>query len=52
MKLDCSELGMVMTIVKTADDTQGRSLEMEWTLSPRSGQTIQTKSFLCGLHYS
>jgi mannose-6-phosphate isomerase-like protein (cupin superfamily) len=39
MKLDCSELGMVMTIVKAADDTQGRSLEMEWTLSPKSGGT-------------
>lgn len=39
MQLDCSELGMVMTIVKTAQDTQGRSLEMEWTLSPNSSGT-------------
>lgn len=39
MKLDCSELGMVMTIVKTGKDTQGQSLEMEWTLSPKSGGT-------------
>ena len=39
MKLDCSELGMVMTILKTGDDTQGQSLEMEWTLSPNSGGT-------------
>ena len=36
MKLDCSEIGMVMTIVKTGTDTQGQSLEMEWTLSPNS----------------
>jgi mannose-6-phosphate isomerase-like protein (cupin superfamily) len=39
MKLDCPELGMVMTIVKTAKDTHGKSLEMEWTLSPNSGGT-------------
>lgn len=39
MKFDCSELGMVMTIVKTAHDTDGESLEMEWTISPKSGGT-------------
>lgn len=39
MNLDCSEIGMIMTIVKTAKDTQGKSLEMEWTLSPNSGGT-------------
>lgn len=39
MQLDCTELGMVMTIVKTAKDTNGKSLEMEWRLSPRSGGT-------------
>lgn len=38
-QLDCSELGMVMTIVKTAKDTDGQSLEMEWTLAPNSGGT-------------
>ena len=39
MQLDCTELGMVMTIVKTSKDTGGKSLEMEWTLSPNSGGT-------------
>lgn len=39
MKLDCTELGMVMTIVKTSKDTNGESLEMEWILSPNSGGT-------------
>lgn len=39
MKLDCTELGMVMTIVKTSKDTAGKSLEMEWLLSPNSGGT-------------
>ena len=39
MQLDCTELGMVMTIVKTAKDTDGKSLEMEWKLSPKSGGT-------------
>lgn len=39
MQLDCTELGMVMTIVKTSKDTDGKSLEMEWTLSPNSGGT-------------
>ena len=39
LTLDCSEFGMVMTITKTAKDTKGKSLEMEWTLSPNSGGT-------------
>ena len=39
MHLDCTELGMLMTIVKTSKDTDGKSLEMEWTLSPNSGGT-------------
>lgn len=39
MELDCTELGMVMTIVKTSKDTDGKSLEMEWTLYPNSGGT-------------
>ena len=39
MQLDCLEIGMVMTIKKTSKDTNGRSLEMEWTLSPQSGGT-------------
>ncbi len=39
MKLDCTELGMVMTIVKSSKDTDGKSLEMEWTLSPKSEGT-------------
>lgn len=39
MQLDCTELGMVMTIVKNSNDTGGKSLEMEWTLSPNSGGT-------------
>lgn len=39
MQLDCSELGMVMTIVKNSKETNGKSLEMEWTLSPNSGGT-------------
>ena len=39
MQLDCSELGMVMTIVKSSTDTDGKSLEMEWILSPNSGGT-------------
>jgi mannose-6-phosphate isomerase-like protein (cupin superfamily) len=39
MQLDCTELGMVMTIVKSSKDTDGKSLEMEWVLSPNSGGT-------------
>ena len=39
MQLDCTELGMVMTIVKASKDTDCKSLEMEWTLSPNSGGT-------------
>ncbi|WP_170114108.1 cupin domain-containing protein [Pontibacter mucosus] len=39
MRLDCTELGMVMTIVKSSRDTNGESLEMEWILSPHSGET-------------
>ncbi len=39
MQLDCTEFGMVMTILKTSKDTDGKSLEMEWTLSPKSGGT-------------
>ena len=39
MNLDLKELGMDMTIVKTAKDTGGQSFEMKWTLSPNSGGT-------------
>lgn len=39
MKIDCQELGILMTVVKTAEDTSGKSLEMEWTLAPNSGGT-------------
>ena len=39
MQLDCTELGMVMTIVKASKDTDGKSLEMKWTLAPNSGGT-------------
>lgn len=39
MQLDCTELGMAMTIVRTSQDTDGKSFEMEWTLSPNSGGT-------------
>lgn len=39
MKLDCTALGMVMTIIKTSRDTHGSSLEMEWTISPKSEGT-------------
>lgn len=39
MQIDCRELGMLMTVVKTAADTSGKSLEMEWTLAPNSGGT-------------
>jgi hypothetical protein len=35
--LDCKEIGMTMTIVKSSDDTNGKSLEMEWLLAPRPG---------------
>ena len=39
MRLDCRQIGMVMTIVKTSDDTEGKSFEMEWVLSPRAEST-------------
>lgn len=39
LQLDCTELGMMMTIIKTAKDTNGNSLEMEWTITPKSGGT-------------
>jgi quercetin dioxygenase-like cupin family protein len=39
MKLDCSALGMVMTILKTSKDTHGKALVMEWTLLPNAGGT-------------
>ena len=39
MQLDCTELGMLLTIMKTSKDTDGQSLEMEWTISPNSGGT-------------
>ena len=56
MQLDCSEIGMVMNIVKTGKDTNGKALEMEWVLSPRSGGTpvhihphaIETYEILAG----
>ncbi len=39
MTLDCTELGMVMTIVKSGAETNGRSLEMEWVVAPHAGGT-------------
>ena len=56
MQLDCTELGMLMTIMKTSKDTDGKSLEMEWTLTPNSGGTpvhihpeaIETYQILAG----
>lgn len=39
MQLDCTGLGMLMTIVMSSKDTGGKSLEMEWTLSPSSAGT-------------
>ena len=56
MQLDCTELGMLMTIMKTSKDTDGKSLEMEWTLTPNSGGTpvhihpeaIETYEILAG----
>lgn len=38
MKLDCTEIGMMMTIVKDAHQTGGRSLEMEWEVLPKAGE--------------
>jgi mannose-6-phosphate isomerase-like protein (cupin superfamily) len=38
-QLDCSQIGMIMTITKSSKDTNGKSLEMEWLLAPRSGGT-------------
>jgi quercetin dioxygenase-like cupin family protein len=37
--LDLGPLGMSFHIKKTAAETDGRSLEMEWELSPRTGGT-------------
>lgn len=39
IQLDCTEIGMVMTIHKTSKDTEGKSLEMEWKLSPNAEGT-------------
>jgi quercetin dioxygenase-like cupin family protein len=37
--LDHGPIGATFHVRKTAEDTNGRSLEMEWVLSPRSGGT-------------
>lgn len=37
--LDLSPIGAIFHVRKTAADTEGRSLEMEWELAPRSGGT-------------
>lgn len=37
--LDLSPIGAVFHVRKTADDTAGRALEMEWVLAPRSAGT-------------
>ena len=37
MKLECREIGMNMTIVKGASETNGDALEMEWELLPFEG---------------
>lgn len=37
--LDLGPIGAVFQVRKTAEDTAGRALEMEWVLAPRSGGT-------------
>ena len=37
MEMDCSAIGMKMSILKTGAQTGGRSLEMEWEILPVSG---------------
>ena len=37
--LDLSPIGAVFHVRKTAEDTDGRSFEMEWELAPHSGGT-------------
>ena len=37
--LDMTPIGMIFNIVKTGVETNGRSLEMEWTLFPKSSGT-------------
>jgi mannose-6-phosphate isomerase-like protein (cupin superfamily) len=37
--LDLSPIGAIFHVRKTAEETQGRSFEMEWELLPRSGGT-------------
>ncbi|MFD2515927.1 cupin domain-containing protein [Pontibacter locisalis] len=38
-KLDLSPIGMVLHVVKTAKETKGASLEMEWELLPKADGT-------------
>ncbi|HEX2532621.1 MAG TPA: cupin domain-containing protein [Chitinophagaceae bacterium] len=35
--LDLTPIGMIFQLIKTAEETEGRTLEMEWTLQPRTG---------------
>ena len=37
IKLDCSSLGMVITIMKSGDEHDGKALEMEWQVMPGAG---------------
>jgi len=37
--LDMTPIGMIMSVVKSADETQGASLEMEWELLPKAEGT-------------
>ena len=37
--LDLSPIGAIFQVRKTSQQTQGRSFEMEWKLSPNTGGT-------------
>ena len=37
--MDMTPIGMIFEVVKSAEQTQGKSLEMEWQLLPKSGGT-------------
>lgn len=37
--LDMTPIGMIFEVVKSPEQTKGRSLEMEWQLMPKSGGT-------------
>ncbi len=37
VKLDCSQLGIIMTIIRSSKETKGKFLEMEWQVLPGAG---------------